>query len=64
MTEENRAKEYTDIQEQFLELLKKYPVKNSETVVDYVTSQGETVLEDPEKLAQALSECEISPVRR
>ena len=64
MTEENRTKEYTDIQEQFLELLKKYPVKNSETVVDYVTSQGETVLEDPEKLAQALSECEISPVRR
>ncbi|MBA7555221.1 hypothetical protein ES705_47877 [subsurface metagenome] len=64
MTEENRTKEYTDIQEQFLELLKKYPVKNAETVVDYVTSQGETVLEDPEKLAQALSECEISPVRR
>jgi len=64
MTEENRTKEYTDIQEQFLELLKKYPVKNSETVVDYVTSQGETVLEDPEKLALALSECEISPVRR
>ena len=43
MTEENRTKEYTDIQEQFLELLKKYPVKNAETVVDYVTSQGETL---------------------
>lgn len=64
MTEENRAEQYTDIQLQFLNLLKKYPVKNPETVVDYVTSQDETVLEDPEKLAQALSECEISPVRR
>lgn len=64
MAEEDRSEQYTDIQLQFLELLKKYPVKNPETVVDYVTSQGETVLEDPEKLAQALSECEISPVRR
>ncbi len=64
MAEEDRAEQYTDIQLQFLELLKKYPVKNPETVVDYVTSQGETVLEDPEKLAQALAECEISPVRR
>jgi len=51
-----------DIQLQFLNLLKKYPIKNPETVVDYVTSQGETLLEDPEKLAQGLSECEISPV--
>ena len=64
MAEEDRTQQFTDIQLQFLGLLKKYPVKNPETVVDYVTSQGETVLEDPEKLAQALSECEISPVRR
>jgi len=56
--------EYTDTQLQFLELIKKYPVKNPETVVDYVSSQGETVLEEPTELAQALSECEITPVRR
>jgi len=64
MEEENRAAQYTDIQLQFLELVKKYPVKNPETVVDYITSQEGTVLEDPEKLAVALSECEITPVRR
>lgn len=56
--------QYTDIQLQFLKLLQKYPIKNSETIVDYITSQGETVLEDPEKLAVSLAECEISPVRR
>ncbi len=62
---DNEAKvEYTDTQLQFLDLIKKYPVKNPETVVDYVTSQGETVLEEPSELAQALSECEITPVRR
>jgi len=64
MAEEDRAAQYTDIQLQFLELVKKYPVKNPETVVDYITSQEGTVLEDPEKLAVALSECEITPVRR
>ncbi len=61
---EERTIEYTDTQLQFLELIKKYPVKNPETVVDYVSSQGETVLEEPSELAQALSECEITPVRR
>ena len=64
MTQEERTVEYTDIQLQFLNLLKKYPVKNPETIVDYVTSQEETVLEDPQKLAESLSECEITPVRR
>jgi len=56
--------QYTDTQGQFLALLKKYPVTRPETVVDYVSSQGETVLELPEKLAVALRECEITPVRR
>lgn len=56
--------EYTDIQSQFLVLLKKYPVNLPETIVDYVTSQGENVLENPEKMAMALRECDISPVRR
>lgn len=56
--------EYTDMQAQFLNLLKKYPVKLPETIVDYVTTQGETVLEDPELMAKALAECEIPPVRR
>lgn len=64
MVEEGRTVEYTDIQSQFLKLLEKYPVKAPETIVDYITSQGETALEDPERLAQSLSECEISPVRR
>jgi hypothetical protein len=64
MAEEDRTTQYTDIQLQFLELVRKYPVKSPETVVDYITSQGGTVLEDAEKLAVALSECEITPVRR
>lgn len=64
MAEEDRTAQYTDIQLQFLDLVKKYPVKSPETIVDYITSQGETVLEDPVKLASALSECEITPVRR
>ncbi len=64
MGDEEGTEQYTDIQLQFLDLVKKYPVKNPETIVDYVTSQGETVLEDPEKLAVSLSECEITPVRR
>ena len=64
MVEEDRTDQYTDIQLQFLDLVRKYPVKTPETVVDYITSQGGTVLEEPELLAQALSECEITPVRR
>lgn len=64
MAEENEESKYTDIQQQFLDLLKKYPVKSPELIVDYISSQGETVLEDPEKMAVALSECEITPVRR
>lgn len=64
MTAQDNKREFTDIQEQFLNLLQKYPVKRAETVVDYVSSQGETVLEDPERLARALAECEITPVRR
>jgi hypothetical protein len=61
---EDRQISYTDQQLQFLELLKKYPVKLPETIVDYVTSQGEDVLENPVKLAGALRECDITPVRR
>jgi len=64
MADQNENTQYTDIQQQFLDLLKKYPVKGPELIVDYVTSQGETVLEDPEKMAVAISECEITPVRR
>lgn len=61
---EEIAHQATDIQTEFLELLRSYPIKNPETMVDYISAQGEKVLEDPNKLATALAECEISPVRR
>lgn len=56
--------QYTDMQEQFLKHLKKYPVKGPELVMEYVSSQGEGVLENPKMMAKALSECEILPARR
>jgi len=60
----NEITQFTDKQEKFLNLLKSYPVKNPETIVSYVSSQGEDVLEDPQRLMEALADCEISPVRR
>jgi len=63
MTNE-QATQFTDKQEKFLNLLKMYPIKNPETIVSYVSSQGEDVLEDPQKLMEALADCEISSVRR
>jgi hypothetical protein len=56
--------QYTDIQQQFLDLLKKYPVPDPETIVDYVGTQGEGVLEEPEKLATALRDTDIVATRR
>jgi hypothetical protein len=56
--------QYTDNQQQFLAHLKQYPVPDAETIVNYVSTQGEDILENPDKLADALRETEISSVRR
>ena len=57
-----REHQITDIELEFLTHLKTYPLENAERIVSYITSQGERVLEDPEKFVKAISECEISPV--
>jgi hypothetical protein len=56
--------QFTDKEKQFLNLLKMYPVTKPVTVAAYITTQGETVLEDPTKLAIAMAETDISPTRR
>lgn len=56
--------QYTDAQVQFLDILKKYSTPDPETVTDYVSTQGENVLEEPEKLAFALRDTDVTPVRR
>jgi hypothetical protein len=55
---------FTDKQEKFLNLLKTYPINKPDTIVNYISSMGEDVLENPQKLLEALADCEITPVRR
>jgi|GEM_PF-4691392 hypothetical protein len=61
---EDKETKFTDKQEKFLKLLETYPINKPETIVYYISSMGEDVLENPEKLLEALAECEITPVRR
>ena len=51
----NGEREYTDMQVQELSLLRKYPVKQPEMIVNYVTTQGTpsemtTGIKTPERL--------------
>jgi hypothetical protein len=56
--------QYTDAQQKFVNLLKMYPVPDPETIANYVGTQGEGVLDDPDKLALALRDTDIISTRR
>lgn len=53
--DETKKAQFTDKQGQFLKLLQAYPVSNPETIVDYISAQGEDVLETSAKLLEMSS---------